>query len=118
MNSVRVNAKSESHRKPCLVEPGGMARKCVFLLGETSGVRALRGVSRGRSSVDAGRKPGGAKGQRTEETAESGELSRESGESSETRWEWPSKAASRLAAPSRMGRWNPVRKMGQGRQGL
>ena len=38
--SVRVNAKSKSHRKPCLVEPGGMARKCVFLLGETSGVRA------------------------------------------------------------------------------
>ena len=37
--SVRVNAKSKSHRKPCLVEPGGVARKCVFLLGETFGAR-------------------------------------------------------------------------------
>ena len=72
--SVRVHAKSNRHRKPCLVEPGGMDRKWVFLLGETSGARAPGGVSRGHSSVDAGRKPGGAKGRRTAETAQFGEL--------------------------------------------
>lgn len=72
--SVRVHAKSYRHRKPCLVEPGGMDRKWVFLLGETSGARARGGVSRGHSSIDAGRKPGGAKGRRTAETAQFGEL--------------------------------------------
>lgn len=72
--SVRVHAKSYRHRKPCLVEPGGMGRKWVCLLGETSGARASGGVSRGHSSVDAGRKPGGAKGRRTAETAQFGEL--------------------------------------------
>ena len=72
--SVRVHAKSYRHRKPCLVEPGGMDRQWVFLLGETSGARAPGGVSRGHSSVDAGRKPGGAKGRRTAETAQFGEL--------------------------------------------
>ena len=72
--SVRVHAKSNRHRKPCLVEPGGLDRKWVCLLGETSGARAPGGVSRGHRSVDAGRKPEGAKGRRTAETAQCGEL--------------------------------------------
>jgi hypothetical protein len=82
--SVRVHAKSHRHQKPHQVEPGGMDRKWVFLLGETSGARAPGGVSRGHSSVDAGRKPGGAKGRRTAETAQFGEFGRWSVESSET----------------------------------
>ena len=108
--SVRVNAKSNRHRKPRLVEPGGLARKCVFLLGETSSARAPGGVSRGHSSADAGRKPGGAKGRRTVETAQFGELGlavrgavRNSGGSGLP-------TASRRPPSSREGRWIPARK--------
>lgn len=113
--SVRVHAKSYRHRKPCLVEPGGMDRKWVFLLGETSGARAPGGVSRGHSSVDAERKLGGAKGRRTAETAQFGELGRWSVESSETRWERSTNRFPPAASPKR-DRWTlPGRRTGAAR---
>jgi hypothetical protein len=111
--SVRVNAKSHRHQKPHQVEPGGMRRKWVFLLGETSGARALGGVSRGHSSVDAGRKPGRAKGRRTAETAQSGELGPRSVESSET---WRERPTNHFlpAAWSKMDRWTLSERSGRG----
>ena len=63
--SVLGNAKSERHRKTHGVEPGGAGRKFMHLTwGDPRPARDGE-VSRGRSSVDARRKAGGAKGRRT-----------------------------------------------------
>lgn len=62
--SVRENTKSESHRKTHEVEPDATDRRFRHLT--RGGLRAERRgeVSRGRSSEEAPRKKGGAKGQR------------------------------------------------------
>lgn len=69
--SVLGNAKSKLHRKTHQVEPDGTDPKRMFmhltrgdLLRESAGE-----ASRGRSSEDARRKAGGAKGRRTNERA-------------------------------------------------
>jgi len=64
--SVLGNAKSNQHRKTRTVEPDGTGRKFMHLtrgdLRRESGAE----VSRGRSSEEARRKAGGAKGRRTQ----------------------------------------------------
>lgn len=68
--SVLGNAKSNRHRKTHQVEPGG-ADPNMFMHLTRGGLHRESGaeVSRGRSSEEARRKAGGAKGQRTAERA-------------------------------------------------
>jgi hypothetical protein len=63
--SVLGNAKSKSHRKTHRVEPGDAGRKFMHLTRGDLLCESPGGVSRGRSSEDACRKAGRAKGQRT-----------------------------------------------------
>ena len=63
--SVLVNTKSDRHRKTQEVEPDETGRKFEHLTrGELLG-ESQAAVSRGRSSEESGRKPEGAKDQRT-----------------------------------------------------
>jgi len=66
--SVLGNAKSNSHRKTHQVEPDGTGPKIMFMHLTRGDLRCESGgeVSRGRSSKDARRKAGGAKGRRIE----------------------------------------------------
>lgn len=63
--SVLVDAKSKSHRKTYEVEPGDVAGKFTYLTRGDLHRESGGEVSRGRSSEENRRKPGGAKGQRT-----------------------------------------------------
>ena len=67
--SVRLNAKSQSHRKTHQVEPDGTGRKFMHLTRGDLWRESAGEVSRGRSSEEAARKHGGAKGQRTRKKA-------------------------------------------------
>ena len=86
--SVLGNAKSNRHRKTHQVEPGG-AESNRFMHLTRGGLRRESGgeVSRGRSSEEARRKTGGAKGRRTSERATETGLRPGGEESSETRRE-------------------------------
>ena len=68
--SVLGNAKSNRHRKTHQVEPGG-AESNMFMHLTRGDLQSESGgeVSRGRSSEEARRKTGGAKGRRTTERA-------------------------------------------------
>lgn len=87
--SVLGNAKSNSHRKTHQVEPDGTGPKIMFMHLTRGDLRCESGgeVSRGRSSEDARRKAGGAKGRRTNERATKTGLRPGGEESSETRRE-------------------------------
>jgi hypothetical protein len=87
--SVLENAKSDPHRKTRKVEPDGRGRKFTHLTRGDLLCESMGGVSRGRSSEDAGRKAGRAKAQRTKERASASGLWRAGAEVSETEWEWP-----------------------------
>ena len=63
--SVLANAKSNRRRKTHRVELGGTGRKSMHLTRGDLSRENEGGVSRGRSSEDAGRKAGRAKGRRT-----------------------------------------------------
>ena len=69
--SMLENAKSNRHRKTHQVEPGGTGPKRIFMHLTRGDLRRESGgeVSRGRSSEEARRKAGGAKGRRTTERA-------------------------------------------------
>jgi hypothetical protein len=82
--SVLANAKSDRHRKPYEVEPGDLARKFTSLTRGDLRSESPGEVSRGRSSVEAPRKWGGAKGQRTTERAPAFGLRVSGGQASET----------------------------------
>lgn len=81
--SVLGNAKSESHRKTHQVEPDGTGRKFMHLTRGGLLCESAGGVSRGRSSEDACRKAGRAKGRRTEKGAPAIRLRRAGGQASE-----------------------------------
>ena len=107
--SVRVNAKSQSHRKPCLVEPGGVARKCVFLLGETSGARVPEESAEAVVALTPGESPEERRAKEPkrqpslENSAESpGSRPKPSGSGHQNHFP--------LAASSRTDSWIPVRK--------
>ena len=70
--SVLGNAKSNRHRKTHQVEPDGTGPKKMFMHLTRGDLRCKSGgeVSRGRSSEEARRKAGGAKGRRTQEAKE------------------------------------------------
>ena len=70
--SVLGNAKSNRHRKTHQVEPGGAGPKKMFMHLTRGDLRreSVGEVSRGRSSEEARRKAGGAKGRRTQEAKE------------------------------------------------
>lgn len=70
--SVRVNAKSNQHRKPRLVELGGMCRKFGDLTQGGLWHESVGEVSRGHSSDKFWRKSDRAKGRRIDETAKPG----------------------------------------------
>jgi hypothetical protein len=122
--SVRENAKSKTHRKTHQVEPGGTGRMCMHLTrGDLPRERAGE-VSRGRSSEEARRKAGGAKGRRTSRgqlangvrgrrrgalrnrAGPTTTVSSRTGEEVESRWR---PAGGRIAE----GKSKPVRKEGQ-----
>ena len=63
--SVLGNAKSKRHRKTHRVEPDDAGRKFMHLTRGDLLRESAGGVSRGRSSEDARRKAGEAKGRRT-----------------------------------------------------
>ena len=69
--SVLGNAKSNRHRKTHQVEPDGTGPKRMFMHLSRGDLRreSAGEVSRGRSSEEACRKAGGAKGRRTTERA-------------------------------------------------
>gem|GEM_PF-2013706 len=87
--SVLGNAKSKGHRKTHQVEPGGTGPKRMFMHLTRGDLRRESGgeVSRGRSSEEARRKAGGAKGRRTTERATKTGLCSIGMELSETRRE-------------------------------
>ena len=87
--SVLGNAKSDRHRKTHQVEPDGTGPKRMFMHLTRGDLRRESGgeVSRGRSSKDACRKAGGAKGRRTTERATKTGLRSGGGKLSETRRE-------------------------------
>ena len=113
--SMLENAKSNRHQKTHQVEPGGTGPKRMFmhltrgdLLSESEGE-----VSRGRSSEEARRKAGGAKGRRTTERATMAGLRIGGVELSETRRERQISAASPLGEREASG-WNAASKAGAG----
>ena len=63
--SVLGNAKSNRHRKTHQVKPDGAGREFTHLTRGGLPCESKAGVSRGRSSEEARRKAGGAKGRRT-----------------------------------------------------
>ena len=85
--SVLENAKSNPHRKTSEVEPDDLARGFTHLTRGDLRRESVGGVSRGRSSEDAGRKAGRAKARRTKERASASGLWRAGAEVSETEWE-------------------------------
>ena len=74
--SVRENAKPRDHQDAPSRAAGRGRKAHVLTQGDLPGA-SLPGVSRGRSSVEAGRKPGGAKGRRNECKATREPVSRE-----------------------------------------
>ena len=72
--SVLANAKSNRHRKRCEVEPGGGGRKFTHLTRGGLRGESRAGVSRGRSSEEAGesRQSQGPKDQVTDRPTDSG----------------------------------------------
>jgi len=64
--SVLANAKSNRHQKTHRVEPDGPGRKSMHLTRGGLPDESPGGVSRGRSSDEAVRKHGGAKGRRND----------------------------------------------------
>ena len=96
--SMLENAKSNRHRKTHQVEPGGTGPKRMFMHLTRGDLRRESGgeVSRGRSSEEARRKAGGAKGRRTTERATKTGLCCTGKELSETRRERQLSAASPL----------------------
>ena len=84
--SVLGNAKSDRHRKTHQVEPGGTGSNMFMHLTRGGLPRESGGeVSRGRSSEEACRKAGGAKGRRTEKGAPATGLGCAGRQASETR---------------------------------
>jgi hypothetical protein len=97
--SVLGNAKSDQHRKTRTVEADGTGRKFMHLTRGDPRCESSAEVSRGRSSEEACRKVGGAKGRRTTERATETGLRRKGGESSETRGERQLRQLPALARP-------------------
>ena len=64
--SVRVNAKSKIHQDASSRAAWPEGKAHVLTQGDLLKARARAGVSRGHSSEDAERKPGGAKGRRND----------------------------------------------------
>lgn len=94
--SVLENAKSNRHRKTHQVEPDGTGPKKMFMHLTRGDLRrkSVGEVSRGRSSEEARRKAGRAKGRRTNERATKAGLRIGGVELSETRRERQLSAAS------------------------
>ena len=84
--SMLENAKSNRHRKTHQVEPDGTGPKKMFMHLTRGDLRreSVGEVSRGRSSEEARRKAGGAKGRRTTERATKAGLRSGGGKLSET----------------------------------
>lgn len=113
--SVLGNAKSNRHRKTHQVEPDGTGPKKMFMHLTRGDLRHESGgeVSRGRSSEEARRKAGGAKGRRTTERATKAGLRNGGVELSETRRERQLSAASPLGEREASG-WSVASEAGVG----
>ena len=99
--SVLGNAKSKSHRKTHPVESDGTGRMFMHLTRGDLRWEIGAGVSRGRSSEEARRKTGRAKGRRTNERAEDSRLREKGGKTSEIR-----RALQQRQPPTGARAWN------------
>ena len=113
--SVLGNAKSNRHRKTHQVEPDGTGPKRMFMHLTRGDLRRESGgeVSRGRSSEEARRKAGGAKGRRTTERATKAGLRNDGVERPGTRRERQLSAASPLGERRASG-WIAASEAGAG----
>lgn len=100
---VRENAKSKSHRKTHQVEPGGTDRMFMDLTRGDLPYERAGEVSRGRSSEEARRKAGGAKGRRTSRGQLANGLRGEGEEPSETERDRQQRSVPELAKRPRAG---------------
>jgi len=113
--SMLGNAKSKRHRKTHQVEPDGTGPKKMFMHLTRGDLRGESGgeVSRGRSSEEARRKAGGAKGRRTTERATKTGLRSGGGKLSET-WRERQLSAATPRDECRESGWNVASKAGVG----
>ena len=113
--SVLGNAKSNRHRKTHQVEPDGTGPKRMFMHLTRGDLRreSAGEVSRGRSSEEACRKAGGAKGRRTTERATKTGLRSGGGKLSET-WREQQLSAATPRDESRASGWIVASKAGVG----
>lgn len=111
--SVLENAKSNRHRKTHQVEPDGTGPKKMFMHLTRGDLRSESGgeVSRGRSSEEARRKAGRAKGRRTNERATKTGLHSDGKEMSETRRERQQRQLP-ASANAAQGDWRVASKAG------
>ena len=111
--SMLGNAKSNRHRKTHQVEPDGTGPKRMFMHLTRGDLRRESGgeVSRGRSSEEARRKAGGAKGRRTTERATKTGLRCTGMELSETRRERQQRQLP-PSANAAQGGWNVASEAG------
>ena len=114
--SVLVSAKSDRHRKTHGVESDSPARKFTHLTRGGLPIERWAGVSRGRMSEDAWRKPGGAKGRRTSSRRSTSRLRKETRVVARNHSDMQLRQVPRWARHG--GRWIPVRPVERGRPAI